>query len=254
VSQPVLVANHLTKRFGPNTIFQNISLTIQERETVVIVGPSGTGKSTLLRCLNLLARAEEGQVFLDGQEITAKGYSEDQARQRIGMVFQNFLLFNHLTALDNVLLGLTQVKRLPKDQARKRALSELERVGLADRADHYPGQLSGGQQQRVGIARALALDPRVMLFDEPTSALDPELIGEVLEVMKQLALEGMTMLVVTHEMSFAREAANRMILLDKGGIVEEGTPEDMFEHPKNERTHQFLSKISDLHGKTDSKQ
>jgi polar amino acid transport system ATP-binding protein len=253
VSQPVLVAKNLTKRYGANTIFQNISLSVAERETVVILGPSGTGKSTLLRCLNLLARAEEGQVWLDGQEITAKGYNEDRARQQIGMVFQNFLLFNHLTALDNVMLGLTHVKKLAKAQARTRALEELERVGLADRAGHYPGQLSGGQQQRVGIARALALDPRVMLFDEPTSALDPELIGEVLEVMQHLATEGMTMLVVTHEMGFAREAANRMIFLDKGGILEEGTPDELFEHPKNERTRQFLSKIGDLHEKKDRK-
>lgn len=253
MSQPVLVAKNLTKRYGANTIFQNISLSIAEGETVIILGPSGTGKSTLLRCLNLLARAEEGQVWLDGQEITAKGYSEDRARQQIGMVFQNFLLFNHLTALDNVMLGLTHVKKLAKVQARARAMEELERVGLADRAGHYPGQLSGGQQQRVGIARALALDPRVMLFDEPTSALDPELIGEVLEVMQHLASEGMTMLVVTHEMGFAREAANRMIFLEKGGILEEGTPDDLFERPKNERTRQFLSKIGDPHEKKDRK-
>jgi polar amino acid transport system ATP-binding protein len=253
VSQPVLVAKNLTKRYGANTIFQNISLTVAEGETVVILGPSGTGKSTLLRCLNLLARAEEGQVWLDGQEISAKGYNEDRARQQIGMVFQNFLLFNHLSALDNVMLGLTHVKKLTKQQARTRALEELERVGLADRANHYPGQLSGGQQQRVGIARALALDPRVMLFDEPTSALDPELIGEVLEVMQHLASEGMTMLVVTHEMGFAREAANRMIFLDKGGILEEGTPDELFDHPKNERTRQFLSKIGDVHANKDGK-
>ncbi len=253
MSQPVLVAKNLTKRYGSNTIFQNISLTVQERETIVIVGPSGTGKSTLLRCLNLLARAEEGQIWLDGVEITAKKYNEDHARQQIGMVFQNFLLFNHLTALENVLLGLRQVKKLPREQARVRALRELARVGLADRSGHYPGQLSGGQQQRVAIARALALEPRVMLFDEPTSALDPELIGEVLEVMKQLALDGTTMLMVTHEMGFAREVANRMIFLEKGGILEEGTPEDLFERPKNERTQQFLSKIGDLHGKKDQK-
>ena len=163
------------------------------------------------------------------------------------MVFQNFLLFNHLTALDNVMLGLTRVKKMPREQARAQAMHELARVGLADRAGHYPGQLSGGQQQRVAIARALAMDPRVMLFDEPTSALDPELIGEVLEVMKQLAHDGMTMLVVTHEMGFAREVANRMIFLEKGGIVEEGTPEDLFERPKNERTREFLWKISELH-------
>jgi len=253
MSQPVLVAKNLTKRYGKNTIFQNISLTVQERETIVIVGPSGTGKSTLLRCLNLLTHAEEGQIWLDGVEITAKGYNEDRARQQIGMVFQNFLLFNHLTALENVILGLRRVKKLSHEEARLRATRELERVGLADRSGHYPGQLSGGQQQRVGIARALALEPRVMLFDEPTSALDPELIGEVLEVMKQLALDGTTMLMVTHEMGFAREVANRMIFLEKGGILEEGTPEDLFERPQNERTHQFLSKIGDLHGKKASK-
>jgi polar amino acid transport system ATP-binding protein len=247
VSQPVLIAQNLTKRYGENVIFQNISLTVQERETIVIVGPSGTGKSTLLRCLNLLTHAEEGRIWLDGQEITAPGYNEDLARQKMGMVFQNFLLFNHLTALDNIVLGLTRVKKMRRADARARAMSELERVGLADRAGHYPGQLSGGQQQRVAIARALALDPRVMLFDEPTSALDPELIGEVLEVMKQLAQDGMTMLCVTHEMGFAREAANRMIFLEKGGIVEEGTPEDLFERPRQERTRQFLSKINELH-------
>jgi len=249
VSQPVLIAKNLTKKYGPNIIFENISLTVQERETIVIVGPSGTGKSTLLRCLNLLTHADGGQIWLDGEEITAKGYNEDRARQHMGMVFQNFLLFNHLTALDNVMLGLTKVKKLAKEPARVQALRELERVGLADRAGHYPGQLSGGQQQRVAIARALALDPRVMLFDEPTSALDPELIGEVLEVMQQLARDGMTMLVVTHEMGFAREAANRMIFLEKGGIVEEGAPDELFERPQNERTRQFLWKIAELHGK-----
>ena len=247
MSQPVLIAKNLSKRYGENVIFNNISLTVQERDTIVIVGPSGTGKSTLLRCLNLLTRAEEGQIWLDGQEITAKDFNEDRARQQIGMVFQNFLLFNHLTAVENIMLGLTRVKKMHRAEARLRAMQELAKVDLADRVDHFPGQLSGGQQQRVAIARALALDPRVMLFDEPTSALDPELIGEVLGVMKQLSIDGMTMLVVTHEMGFAREVANRMIFMEKGGIVEEGAPEDLFEHPQQERTHQFLSKINELH-------
>jgi polar amino acid transport system ATP-binding protein len=249
MTNPILEARKLTKIYGPNVIFKDIDLKVTEGETIVIIGPSGTGKSTLLRCLNLLTSISGGQIFLDGNEITAPGYNEDQVRQHIGMVFQNFLLFNHLTALDNVMIGLTKVKKMPKDKAREKALEELQRVGLVDRADHYPGQLSGGQQQRVGIARALAMDPRVMLFDEPTSALDPELIGEVLGVMEKLARENMTMLVVTHEMGFAREVADRIVFMEKGGIVEEGSPDELFYHPKHDRTREFLWKITELYGK-----
>ncbi len=244
----ILEAKGLTKTYGQNVIFKDIDLSVQEGDTIVIIGPSGTGKSTLLRCLNLLTKAEKGQIWLDGQEITAPNYSEDVVRSQIGMVFQNFLLFNHLTALDNVMLGLTRVKLLPREQAREKAMEELNRVGLSDRAGHYPGQLSGGQQQRVAIARALAMDPIVMLFDEPTSALDPELIGEVLEVMRQLALQKMTMLVVTHEMGFAREVANRIVFMEKGSILEEGSPDELFLRPKFERTREFLWKISELYG------
>ncbi len=248
--EPILVAKGLTKQYGPNIVFQGIDVEVCERDTIVIIGPSGTGKSTLLRCFNLLTRPEKGQIWLDGEEITAPKANEDRVRERVGMVFQNFLLFNHLTALNNVMIGLMQVKHMKKQQAREKAMMELERVGLADRAGHYPGQLSGGQQQRVAIARALAMDPRVMLFDEPTSALDPELIGEVLNVMKQLAREGMTMLVVTHEMGFAMEVANRIIFMEKGRIVEQGSPEDMYYRPKFDRTREFLHKITELHGKT----
>ncbi|WP_345297902.1 amino acid ABC transporter ATP-binding protein [Candidatus Villigracilis affinis] len=215
MSNPILETRNLTKIYGKNIIFKDINLKVNEGETIVIIGPSGTGKSTLLRCINLLTSNEGGQVFLDGKEITAKGYNQDEVRQHIGMVFQNFLLFNHLTALDNVMIGLLKVKKMPKAQARQKAMEELKRVGLEDRADHYPGQLSGGQQQRVAIARALAMDPSVMLFDEPTSALDPELIGEVLGVMAQLARDRMTMLVVTHEMGFAREVADRIVFMEK---------------------------------------
>ena len=249
MTQPILETRNLTKIYGQNVIFKNISLTVNEGETIVIIGPSGTGKSTLLRCINLLTPNDGGQVFLDGKEITANGYNQDDVRQHIGMVFQNFLLFNHLTALDNVMIGLTKVRKLAKDQARAKAMEELNRVGLADRAGHYPGQLSGGQQQRVAIARALAMDPRVMLFDEPTSALDPELIGEVLGVMEKLARDRMTMLVVTHEMGFAREVADRIVFMEKGSIVEDGSPDDLFYHPKHERTREFLWKISELYGK-----
>ena len=247
--KPILTIKNLTKTYGQNVIFQHLDLTVNEGDTIVIIGPSGTGKSTLLRCVNLLTRPNEGQIWLDDLEITAKGTDEDQVRQHIGMVFQNFLLFNHLTALGNVKLGLTKVKKMSDEAATEKAMHELSRVGLADRADHYPGQLSGGQQQRVGIARALAMDPRVMLFDEPTSALDPELIGEVLEVMRQLALEGMTMMVVTHEMGFAREVADRIVFTEKGYIVEEGSPDEMFNHPKFDRTREFLWKITELYGK-----
>jgi len=247
--KPILTIKNLTKTYGQNVIFQHLDLTVNEGDTIVIIGPSGTGKSTLLRCINLLTRPNEGQIWLDDLEITAKGTDEDQVRQHIGMVFQNFLLFNHLTALGNVKLGLTKVKHMSDEAATEKAMRELSRVGLADRADHYPGQLSGGQQQRVGIARALAMDPRVMLFDEPTSALDPELIGEVLEVMRQLALDGMTMMVVTHEMGFAREVADRIVFMEKGFIVEEGSPDEMFNHPKFDRTREFLWKITELYGK-----
>ncbi len=249
--KPILTIKNLTKTYGQNVIFQHLDLTVNEGDTIVIIGPSGTGKSTLLRCINLLTRPNEGQIWLDDLEITAKGTDEDQVRQHIGMVFQNFLLFNHLTALGNVKLGLTKVKHMSDEAATEKAMRELSRVGLADRADHYPGQLSGGQQQRVGIARALAMDPRVMLFDEPTSALDPELIGEVLEVMRQLALDGMTMMVVTHEMGFAREVADRIVFMEKGFIVEEGSPDEMFNHPKFDRTREFLWKITELYGKKD---
>ena len=249
MSNPILETRNLTKIYGKNIIFKDINLKVNEGETIVIIGPSGTGKSTLLRCINLLTSNEGGQVFLDGKEITAKGYNQDDVRQHIGMVFQNFLLFNHLTALDNVMIGLLKVKKMPKAQARQKAMEELKRVGLEDRADHYPGQLSGGQQQRVAIARALAMDPSVMLFDEPTSALDPELIGEVLGVMAQLARDRMTMLVVTHEMGFAREVADRIIFMEKGSVVEEGSPDDLFYHPKHDRTREFLWKITELYGK-----
>jgi len=245
----ILTIKNLTKIYGDNIIFQDIDLAVNEGDTIVIIGPSGTGKSTLLRCINLLTKPNGGQIWLDDEEITREDVNEDNVRQHIGMVFQNFLLFSHLTALDNVKLGLVKVKKMDKAAAELKALQELERVGLSDRAHHFPGQLSGGQQQRVAIARALAMDPRIMLFDEPTSALDPELIGEVLEVMRNLSLAGMTMVVVTHEMGFAREVADRIVFMEKGSIVEQGSPDDLFNRPKFQRTREFLWKITELYGK-----
>jgi len=253
MTEPILQIHNLTKKYGDKVIFHNIDLQVNSGDTVVIIGPSGTGKSTLLRCINLLTRPNEGQIFLCGEEITAKGVNEDHVRQRCGMVFQNFLLFNHLTALENVKLGLTKVRHMKADEAEAKAIGHLKRVGLSEHMDKYPGQLSGGQQQRVGIARALAMDPEIMLFDEPTSALDPELIGEVLEVMRDLAKSGMTMIVVTHEMGFAREVADSIIFMEKGSIVEEGSPEELFEHARFPRTREFLGKISELYGKKEKK-
>jgi len=237
----------LHKSYGKEEVLKGISMEVKEGEVVIIVGPSGTGKSTLLRCINQLTRPDSGKVWVNSVELTDPKIDIDKARQHIGMVFQDFNLFNHLTSLDNVMLGLVHVLKMDKEKAREKAMYELERVGLGNKYMNYPGQLSGGQKQRVAIARSLAMDPIVMLFDEPTSALDPELIGEVLLVMKDLALGGMTMIVVTHEIGFAREVSSRIIFMEHGKIVEEGSPEKMLTNPEQLRTKQFLGKISDLH-------
>jgi ABC-type polar amino acid transport system ATPase subunit len=240
---PLLELREIKKSFGPNTPLKGISLSIEPREVVFLVGPSGSGKSTLLRCCNLLERPSSGAVIFDGIDITHSRHV-DRIRQSIGMVFQSFNLYPHMTALWNVLIGLRLVQRIPAKEARERALHQLDRVGLADRTSYYPSQLSGGQQQRVAIARALALQPKLMLFDEPTSALDPELVGSVLDVMRDMRHEGMTMLIVSHEMQFAREAADRVIFLDAGRIVEQGPPATIFGNPSQERTKAFLSRLN----------
>lgn len=254
MTKTIVKVEDLSKQYGGQDVLKGISLAVDEGETVVIIGPSGTGKSTLLRCINLLTKADRGRIWLDDQEITTPDVDEDEVRSHIGMVFQDFLLFNHLTALGNVMVGLTKVLGMPRDEAESKAMEELARVGLGDNAEQYPGQLSGGQKQRVAIARALAMDPRVILFDEPTSALDPELIGEVLEVMGKLAHEGMTMLVVTHEMGFAREVADRIVFIEKGVVVEDGPPNDLFRRPRVERTREFLWKLTELYGKHEEEQ
>ena len=215
----------------------------EEQEVVCVIGPSGSGKSTFLRCLNLLEEPTGGEVYLDGERINAPGVDIDKIRERLGMVFQNFNLFPHMTVLDNVTLAPIKVKGKNKAEAEESALKILETVGLSDKAASFPASLSGGQKQRVAIARALAMEPEVMLFDEPTSALDPEMVGEVLNVMKRLAEEGMTMVIVTHEMGFAREVADRVLFIDQGVVMEQGTPEELFGSPKNERTKSFLSKV-----------
>jgi polar amino acid transport system ATP-binding protein len=251
MADPIIKINNIHKAYGKDEVLKGISLEVKEGEVLVIIGPSGTGKSTLLRCINLLTQPDQGQVWVDGIEITDAKVDINKARRHIGFVFQDFNLFNHLTALGNIIIGLKLVLGTKSDQAKVKALEELERVGLREKAGLYPGQLSGGQKQRVAIARALAMDPRVMLFDEPTSALDPELIGEVLEVMQRLAREGMTMICVTHEMGFAREVASRIIFMESGNIVEQGSPLEMFTNARFERTREFLGKISELYGKHD---
>ena len=243
MSREIIRLEGIKKTYGNNEVLKGIDLTVNESEVVVLLGPSGTGKSTLLRCINLLTVPTAGHVWVNGTDLTSPGVNINHARERLGMVFQEFNLFAHLKAIDNVAVGLTKVKGIKKAEAYKRAAKELERVGLGDKMELYPGQLSGGMKQRVAIARALAMDPQVMLFDEPTSALDPELIGEVLEVMQKLAQEGMTMVCVTHEMHFARRVANRIVFMEGGKIVEEGTPDEFFEHPKTDRAKQFLGKF-----------
>ena len=252
-AQPIVRAEEVVKRFGRLEVLSGVSLDVDPGETVCVIGPSGSGKTTFIRCINHLEKIDGGRIEVNGHLI---GYREQNgklvedsegniARQRseIGMVFQRFNLFPHMTALENIIEAPVRVRKVEKARAVGDAEALLDRVGLADKRDTYPGKLSGGQQQRVAIARALAMKPALMLFDEPTSALDPETIGEVLEVMKELAREGMTMMVVTHEMGFAREAADRVVMMDAGRIIEEGTPEHFFTSPDNERTQQFLSKI-----------
>ena len=232
----------LRKSFGADEVLKGIDLSIDEKEVVVIIGPSGSGKSTLLRCMNHLEEPTAGEVIVDGITLSSEA-NINKVREEVGMVFQRFNLFPHMTVLQNIMLAPTKVKHVARDEAEKTARELLARVGLAEKADAYPDNLSGGQQQRVASARALAMRPKVMLFDEPTSALDPEMVGEVLDVMRALANEGMTMVVVTHEMGFAREVGDRLLFVDEGRIIESGVPREVFEHPKEERTRSFLSKV-----------
>jgi polar amino acid transport system ATP-binding protein len=234
----------VSKWYGEEQVLRDVSFEMDRGDVTVLIGPSGSGKSTMLRCVNRLAEAQEGSILLDGEEVLSPDLDVNDLRREVGMVFQGFNLFAHLTAVGNVALGPRRVLGLSETEARDRAEAQLERVGLGEQLDSYPAELSGGQQQRVGIARALAMEPKLMLFDEPTSALDPELIGEVLEVMHGLVDEGMTMLVVTHEMSFAREVADEIVFLDDGHVVERGPPEQLFDHPEEERTGRFLERIA----------
>ena len=239
----MIKVNNLQKDFRNTQVLKGITTEIHKGDVLCVIGPSGSGKSTFLRCLNLLEVPTGGSIVFDGVELTDKKTNLDLHRQKMGMVFQQFNLFPHMTILDNMTCAPVMLKKMTKEQAQAKAMELLERVGLADRANAYPGQLSGGQKQRVAIVRALCMEPDVMLFDEPTSALDPEMVGEVLDVMKSLAKQGMTMVVVTHEMGFAREVSNRVMFLDDGVIAEEGTPEEIFDHPKCERLQSFLAKV-----------
>ena len=235
--------NKLKKSFGEHEVLKDITVQINLQEVVVIIGPSGSGKSTFLRCINLLEDISGGSIHIQGKDITDKSININEVRKSVGMVFQQFNLFPHKTVLQNIMLSPMKVKKISKEKAQEKALKLLKKVGLEDKANVYPDSLSGGQKQRVAIARALAMEPAIMLFDEPTSALDPEMVGEVLEVMKNLAKEGMTMIVVTHEMGFAREVGDRVIFMDGGYIIEENTPVELFANPKEERTISFLSKV-----------
>jgi polar amino acid transport system ATP-binding protein len=245
-SVPMVRLEGVRKSFGDNLVLDGIDLNVAPGEVLVVIGPSGSGKSTLLRCVNLLEPVQEGRIFLEGEEITRKGANVSAIRQRIGIVFQQFNLFPHLTAIDNLTLAARRIRKIPRGEAERRARELLESVGLEEKADQHPHQLSGGQQQRVAIARALMMQPHVMLFDEVTSALDPELVGEVLVVMRDLAREGMTMLIVTHEMQFAREVGDRVVFMDEGRIVEEGPPREVLDNPKEERTKRFLRRTLQL--------
>jgi polar amino acid transport system ATP-binding protein len=244
-SEYILRIVDLHKNFGDREVLHGISFNVKKGDTIVFIGPSGTGKSTLLRCINQLTEPDRGHVYIDDDEVTGCGHRISEYRQRIGMVFQNFNLFDHLTAVQNVEIAPIKVRKMKPAEARKKAMEELRRVGMQDWADHYPSELSGGQAQRVSIARSLAMDPEVILFDEPTSALDPELTREVLEVMKDLAKSGMTMLVVTHEMGFARSVATEVVFMEGGQIVEQGPPAEIMKNPKHPRTREFIGKIAD---------
>ena len=241
--QPVIVLENVDKFFGDFQALSKVNLTVDKGERVVVCGPSGSGKSTMIRCINRLEEHNSGRIFVNGHELTSDDKDIDAVRREVGMVFQSFNLFPHLTVIDNLILAPRLVRKTAKAEAREKAMQLLERVHIPDQADKYPSQLSGGQQQRVAIARALCMNPEIMLFDEPTSALDPEMISEVLDVMVDLANEGMTMIVVTHEMGFARSVADKVVFMDEGEIVEQNPPAEFFDHPKNERTKEFLSQI-----------
>lgn len=239
----MIQVKNLHKKFGDKEVLCGVDEHIDKGEVVVVIGPSGSGKSTFLRCLNLLEEPTQGDIIIDGEKINEPGVDVNKVRQKMGMVFQQFNLFPHLTVMENITLAPVKLKKMTEEQAREKGLELLRRVGLGDRADDYPAALSGGQKQRVAIARALEMDPEIMLFDEPTSALDPEMVGEVLDVMRSLAEQGMTMVVVTHEMGFAREVGTRLLFIDDGVVAESGVPKEVFADPKSERTRQFLSKV-----------
>lgn len=241
--ETIISVRHLHKSFGAHKVLTDINVDIHSREVVVVIGPSGSGKSTFLRCLNLLEQPQEGDILIEGTSLMAKSTRINDIRTEVGMVFQQFNLFPHKKVIENIMLAPVQVRKWTKDKARQKALELLQKVGLSEKAEMYPASLSGGQAQRVAIARALAMEPKIMLFDEPTSALDPEMVGEVLAVMKELAREGMTMVVVTHEMGFAREVGDRVLFMEQGVVVEQGPPELLFGNPSHERTQEFLSKV-----------